>query len=249
MTNPTLKDAFIKNSSFDSLDSSSHTMSINGTILKTCFLGLLTLSSFAYTWYLQIMGFADKALMLYNLGFWGSLILVFAICFLPKNNFLIITTSLYALCEGLLLGFISALANKYYPGIVAQATLGTLFTVIGMLLIYSTKIIRVTDKFRMVIANSVFAVFGIYLVQVLLSFFHVSIPGLFSNGPVGIGFSLLVITIAAFRLMVDFDDISGYSNKVDKIYEWYFGFSLMVTIIWLYIEILNFLMKLQSRNN
>jgi len=247
MSNPTLKEAFIK-SSFNSLDGE-QAMTMGGTMLKTCFLGLFTMSTFAYTWYLQMSGFFDKVGMLYNIGLFGGLILCLAICFMPKNKFLIITTPLYALCEGLVLGYISALANKFYPGIVAQATIGTFFTVLGMFFLYSAKVIKCTDRFRAIIYNSVFAIFGIYLVQFILSFFHIQISGLFSNGIVGIVFSIVVIIIAAFRLIVDFDNIERFSGNVDKNYEWYFGFSLLVTIIWLYIEILNLLMKLASRNN
>lgn len=247
MLNPTLKESFIK-SSFNSLENE-HAMSMGGTTLKTIILGLFTMCTFAYTWYLQLAGFADKASLLYYVGIFGGLILCFAICFMPKNKFLIITTPLYALCEGLALGYISVLANKFYPGIVAQATVGTFFTVFGMFFLYSMKIIKCTDKFRAVVYNSVFAIFGIYLLQFILNFFHIQIPGLFSNGIVGIVFSLVVITIAAFRLIIDFSDIERYSGNLDKNYEWYFGFSLMVTIIWLYIEILNLLMKFASRNN
>lgn len=247
MANPTLKDAFIK-SSFNSLESE-HSMTTGGTILKTCFLSLFTMSTFAYTWYLQMAGFVDKVGMLYNIGLLGGLILCLAICFMPKNKFLIITTPLYALCEGLVLGYISALANKFYPGIVGQATIGTFFTIFGMFFLYSMKIIKCTDKFRAIIYNSVLAIFGIYLVQFILSFFHIQIPGIFSNGIVGICFSLAVVVIAAFRLIVDFDNIERFSGNLDKNYEWYFGFSLLVTIIWLYVEILNLLMKIASRNN
>lgn len=248
MLNPTLKEAFLKNSSFNSLENE-HAMSMTGTILKTCVLGLFAMCTFAYTWYLQLGGFADKVNLLYNIGLFGGIGLCLAICFLPKNKSLIITTPLYALCEGLVLGYISAIANKFYPGIVAQATIGTFFTIFGMFFLYSMRIIKCSDKFRAVVYNAIFAIFGIYLVQFILGFFHVQIPGLFSNGIVGICFSIGVIVFAALRLIIDFNDIEKYSGQLDKSFEWYFGFSLLVTIIWLYIEILNLLMKFASRNN
>lgn len=246
MTNPVLKERFINT---DFVPEEGQVMTAGGTVLKSCFLTLLMLATFAYTWYLQIAGFTDKVSMLYNIGLWGGLGLCLAICFLPKNKYLIITTPLYAMCEGLALGYISVLANGFYPGIVAQAALGTFFVLIGMLTLYSTKIIKVTEKFRTVMASSIFAIFGIYLFQIILGFFHISIPGLFSSGPVGIGFSLLVVGVASFSLAVDFEDITRFSQRINKNYEWYFAFSLMVTVIWLYIEMLNLLMKFQSRNN
>lgn len=247
MANPTLKEAFIK-SSFNSLDNDS-AMTMNGTILKTCFLSLFTMGTFCYSWYLFMNGFMDKVSMLYNVGLFGGLILCIAICLMPKNKFLIVTTPLYAMCEGLALGYISVLANKLYPGIVAQATLGTFFALFSMLFLYSTRIIKCTEKFRAVIYTSIFAILGVRILEIILSLFHLPTLGTFSNGLVGIGFSIIVVAVAAFSLIVDFDTIEKVSGNVDKNFEWYFGFSLLVTIIWLYIEILQLLMKLQSRNN
>lgn len=226
-----------------------HPMTINGTILKTCFLGLLMAVTFAYNWNLILSGYVDKAIMLSKIGFWGGLILVLLICFAPKNKFLIITTPLYALCEGLILGFISAVANKFYPGIASQAAMGTIFALFGMFILYKSKLVKPTETFKMVIFNSTFAIFMIYMVQIILGFFHISIPAIFSNGPIGIAFSVIVVAIASFNLILDFDLIESFAGRISKNYEWYCGFSLLVTIIWMYIEILNLLMKLQSRNN
>ena len=226
-----------------------HTMTINGTILKTCVLGLLMAVTFAYNWGLILSGFADKAIMLSKIGFWGGLVLVLFICFAPKNKSLIITTPLYALCEGLILGFISALANKFYPGVASQAAIGTMFALFGMFILYKSGLVKATEKFKMVICNSTFAIFMIYLLQIILNLFHISIPGIFSNGPIGIAFSVIVVALASFNLILDFDLIESFAGRVSKDYEWYCGFSLLVTIIWMYIEILNLLMKLQSRNN
>lgn len=248
MSNPILNEAVLKSSSFNSLEND-RSMTINGTILKTCALGLFTIATFAYTWYLIVTGFADKAMMLSKLGAISGFILCLVICFAPKNNFLILTTPLYAMCEGLVLGCISAIANKFYPGIASQAAIGTFFALFGIFFLYKTKLVKCTDVFRMVIFNSTLAVAGIYLLQLILSIFHITIPGIFSNGPVGIGFSIFVVAIASFNLIVDFDNIEKFAGRADKYYEWFFGFSLMVTLIWMYIEILNLLMKLQSRNN
>lgn len=246
MANPTLGERVLNSSSILETE---HVMTINGTILKTCILGLFTALTFAYSWNLMLTGFVDKAVMLYHGGLIGGIILAIIICFAPKNKFLIVTTPLYALCEGLILGYFSALANAYFPGVASQAAIGTLFALFGMFFLYKTGLVKATQKFRMVIFNSTFAIFGIYILQLILSFFHISIPAIFSNSPIGIAFSVIVVAIASFNLIVDFDDIESFSGKVNKHFEWYFGFSLLVTIIWMYIEILNLLMKLQSRNN
>ena len=245
MANPTLREGIL-DSTFNSLEGE-NSMTINGTMIKTCLLGALTAITFSYTWYLFLAGFADKAVMLSQVGIWGGLALVLFICFAPKNKYLMITTPLYALCEGLALGFISALANKYYSGVASQAAIGTLFALFGMFLLYKTNIVRCTDKFRMIVFNTTFAVMGIYILQLILNIFHIQIPFLFSNSLIGIGFSVLVVALATFNLVVDFDNIERFSGQAAKHYEWYFGFSLLVTIIWMYIEILNLLMKIQSR--
>ena len=248
MSNPILREAVLKSSSFNSLESE-HAMTINGTIIKTCVLGLLMFATFAYTWYLIVTGFADKASTLSTIGGIAGFILCLIICFAPKNNFLILTTPIYAMCEGLLLGYISAIANKYYPGVASQAAIGTFFALFGMFFLYKTKLVQCTDRFRMIIFNSTLAVAGIYLLQIVLNLFHISIPFIFSNSPVGIAFSVAIVALASFNLIVDFDNIERFAGQVDKHYEWFFGFSLMVTLIWMYIEILNLLMKLQSRNS
>ncbi len=245
MANPTLREGFINNSSFNSLDETS-TMTIGGTILKTCFLGLLMLATFSYTWYLQLTGFSDKAALLYSVGIWGGLGMCLAICFIPKNKFLILTTPLYAMLEGLALGYLSAIVNRAFPGVVLQATVATFIALFTMLILYSTKVIRCTQKFRAVMTISFFSIFVLYMLQLILSLFHVSIPFLYSNGPVGIGVSLAIVAVASFSLIMDFSNIEEFSSRVDKNMEWYFGFSLMVTLVWLYIEMLKLFMKLQS---
>lgn len=245
MSNPVLSDKSFGYVS-DTLESS-RTMSVNGTIAKTCLLSLFLALTFAYTWYLQLAGFADKVAILRTVGIFGGFILALVICFAPKNRFLIITTPLYAMCEGLFLGSISALFNQYYPGIASQAAIGTIFTLFGMFFLYKFNIVKCSDKFRMVIFNSTLAVAGIYILQLILGFFNITIPGLFSNGLVGIAFSVVVVAIASFNLIVDFDFIERFEGKVPSYFEWYGGFSLLVTIVWLYIEILNLLAKMQSR--
>ena len=248
MANPTLREEV-----FNSHDMNSDALGVEksmtqtGTLLKTLFLGgLLSMSAF-YTWYLVGAGFADKAIMLMTAGIIGGFITVLIACFGPKNKYLSITTSIYALCEGLFLGGISAIFNNYYPGIVTQAIVGTMLTILGMYITYSVKIIRVTDTLRKTVFIATFAVAGIYILQWILMFFHASIPQIFSNSPIGIGFSVVVCAIAAFNLLVDFEFINRFKGMAPSYMEWYGAFSLMVTIVWLYLEILRLLAKISSR--
>ncbi len=248
MSNPVLQERVLKSTSFNSLENDS-SMTINGTIIKTCMLGLFMALTFAYTWYLALAGFADKAIMLGQGGTIAGFILAIVICFAPKNKFLILTTPLYAMCEGLFLGFISAVFNMRFPGVASQAAMGTIFALFGMFILYKTKLVKCTDKFRMVIFNSTLALAGIYFLQIILNLFHLSIPQIFSNSPIGIGFSVICVVVASFNLIVDFYTVEQFQGRVSKDYEWFFGFSLMVTIVWMYVEILQLLAKLQSRNN
>lgn len=248
MANPVLREGILKSSSFNSLEGG-HVMTVNGTILKTCVLGALLAVTFAYTWYLTLTGFADKAIMLGKGGTLVGFILALIICFAPKNKFLILTTPLYAMCQGLFLGWISAIFNMAYPGVAPQAAMGTMFALFSMFILYKTNIIKCTNTFRNVIFVSTLAIAGIYLLQFILGFFSFTIPQIFSNSLMGIGFSIVCVAVASFNLIIDFDSVERYQGIVPKDYEWFFGFSLMVTIVWMYIELLHLLAKLQSRNN
>ena len=246
MANPTLNTNFIDNS-FNSLGNEL-VMSSNGVILKTSLLLMFLALPFAYVWQLVMTGFSDKANLLGMFGLIAGFVMAIIICFAPKNKFLIISTPLYAMCEGLALGFISAIVNKAYPGIASQAAIGTVLSAFTMLLLYKTNIIKCNDKFRAVILNATISIAILYLAQFLLNLFHLNFLNiLFSSNPIGIGFSIFVVILASLNLIIDFDNITRFSGKVDKNYEWYFGFSLLVTLVWLYIEIINLLAKLQRR--
>ena len=248
MPNPTLREDV-----FNNLDNRPDSLGVEksmtetGTLFKTLVLGSLMTLSAMYTWYLVYAGFADKANLLTSVGAIGGFITVLIVCFAPKNRFLALTTSIYALFEGLFLGAISAMFNAAYPGIVTQAMLGTMLTIFGMYIAYSTKLIRMTDTFRKTVFIATFAVAGIYILQWILMLFHASIPQIFSNSPIGIAFSVIVCAIAAFNLIVDFDFIEQFKGRAPDYMEWYGAFSLMVTIVWLYVEILKLLAKINSR--
>lgn len=152
----------------------------------------------------------------------------------------------YAIAEGALVGAISSIYGTLYDGIVGQAILGTLLTTVIMAVLYATRTIKVTEKFRSIVIGATMGIFAFYLVSLGLSFFNIEIPFLFGGGPIGILFSVGVIILAAFNLLLDFDLIErGVKGGAPAYMNWYAGFGLLVTVVWLYLEILRLLAKLQ----
>jgi uncharacterized YccA/Bax inhibitor family protein len=166
-----------------------------------------------------------------------------------KQSWAPVLAPVFALAEGLALGGISAVYERAYGnGIAFQAMFATVCVFGTMLLTYQTGIIKVTDRFRAIVSLAMLSIFVVYLASFLLSFANVHIPGIFDSGGIGIGFSLLVIGIASAMLLVDFDMIErGARAGAPKYMEWYAGFALMVTIVWIYLEMLRLLAKLRSR--
>jgi uncharacterized YccA/Bax inhibitor family protein len=222
-------------------------MTVQGTVGKTFVLLAILLATGAWAWSAvagQTIGYG----LLAGAGIGGFIV---AMITMFKPTVAPWTAPLYAALEGVLLGAISKVVEmRYEGGIAVQAvslTCGVLFI---MLFMYATRIIRVTDKLRMgiVVATSALCLF--YLVAMVLSFFHVGVPLLFSSSVYGIGFSLFVVGLAAFNLLLDFDFIEKASQtSAPKYMEWYGAFGLMVTLIWLYLEILRLLMKLASQRD
>ena len=240
MANPILNDRFTETEGVYS----GQVMTVNGTLDKTFLLFLCAMLPAAYTWHQFTAGFTDKAGMLMTVGAIAGFVLALIVSF-TRNKFL---TPLYAMCEGLFLGGISAVFNASYPGIVIQAVLATFAAMFTMLGLYRIGAIKCTDKFRSVIFISTISIAVLYLMQWIGSFFHYSIPAIFGAGMIGIGFSLFVVAIAALNLILDFDFIErGSQAMLPKDYEWYGAFGLMVTLVWLYIEILRLLAKLRDR--
>jgi len=149
----------------------------------------------------------------------------------------------------LMLGGISSIFESMYPGIVIQAVALTFGTLFALLFAYKSGLIKATENFKLGVAAATGAIFMIYLATIVLGMFGVSIPFIHESGLIGIGFSLFVVTIAALNLVLDFDFIeTGAETGAPKFMEWYAAFGLMVTLVWLYIEILRLLAKLRSRN-
>ena len=165
-----------------------------------------------------------------------------------KRQWAGLTAPAYALLQGLALGGISAMFELQYPGIVIQAVGLTFGTLAMLLLAYKTGLIKPTENFRLMIVAATGGIALLYLVSFVMGFFGSSVGFIHSNGLFGIGFSLFVVAIAALNLVLDFDFIeAGAEQGAPKYMEWYGAFSLMVTLVWLYLEILRLLAKLRSR--
>ena len=243
--NPTLNDATFKNAGTDSLG---QTMTLQGTVNKTGILLALVILGASYTWNLFFQTGNPAAVMPLAIG--GAIGgLIFAIITIFKKSWASITAPIYAGLEGLFLGGISAIFEAQYPGIVIQATGLTLGTLASLLLLYKLGIIKPTENFRLMIVSATMGIGIVYLISLIMNMFGSSGIGfIHSNGIFGIGFSLFVVAIAALNLVLDFDFIEqGSELGAPKYMEWFGAFSLMVTLIWLYLEMLRLLAKLRSR--
>jgi len=240
MPNPILNDRFSDNETV--IDGSP--MTINGTIQKTFFLFLILTLSAGYTWNMFAKGFAAEVQMYSLIGAAVAFVLALIIAF-TRSFFLI---PVYAIAEGVFLGGVSAVYEAQFPGIVFNAICGTLFAMFSMLVLYRMKLIRCTEKFQSVVFISTLTIGLIYVMNFIASFFGYRVPGLFDSGLLGIGVSVLIVVIAALNFIIDFEFIEkGAQNMIPNKFEWYGAFGLMVTLVWLYLEILRLLAKLNSR--
>ncbi len=221
-------------------------MTLNGTILKSATLLALTALAAMVTWtYIgtDAQNFSNPFVLIYGPMIVGLGIAI-ATTFRPQWS--PITAPAYAVVEGLLVGSVSALYNAAYNGIVGQALLATVSVAAGMLFLYSNRILRVTPKLRKGVIAATMGIMGVYVLSFVLRMFGVDMPFLHDTGPLGIGISLVIVGVASFNLLLDFDLIeNGVRNGAPKWAEWYGGFALLVTLIWLYLEMLRLLSKLQ----
>jgi uncharacterized YccA/Bax inhibitor family protein len=223
-------------------------MTLSGTVNKTGILLVCAIASAAWTWQRFLVS-RDPASVggLLILGALGGLVCAMVIIF--KKEWSPVLAPVYALLEGLVLGGISAITDLRYPGIAMQAvglTFGTMFV---LLFLYTSRIIKVTQKFRMGVVAATGGIFVFYMVQMVLGFFGIRFMSLNGSGPLAIGISLFICAIAALNLVLDFDFIErGVNYGAPKYMEWYGAFGLMVTLIWLYLEILRLLSRTRSRN-
>jgi len=221
-------------------------MTVQGTVNKTGVLLLCVIATAAWTWN-RFLNDPMSATPLIGLGAIGGLIFAFVTIF--KRSWAPVTAPVYALLEGLVLGGISVLINLRYPGIAMQAVALTFGTLLALLIAYRSGMIRVTDKFRLGVVAATGGIALFYLLTMIMGFFGVGFGSIFGSGLIGIGFSVIVVIVAALNLVLDFDFIeSGARAGAPKYMEWYSAFGLMVTLIWLYMEILRLLAKLRSRD-
>lgn len=221
-------------------------MTIQGAVNKTALLLAVTTIAAAFTWNMATKGQEGAANLLMIAGAIGGFIVAIVTTF--KKTWSPVTAPLYAVLEGLFIGGISCVFERQMPGIVTQAVMLTFGTLAALLAAYTTGIIRATSAFRRGVIAATGGIALVYLASLVLGFFHIQIPGIFGNGMVGIGFSVVVVIIAAMNLVLDFDMIeSGAQQGAPKYMEWYSGFGLLVTLVWLYLEILRLLSKLNRR--
>ncbi len=243
--NPTLSEKAFQNLSTDY----SEVMTFRGTLNKFGFMLLMLLGTAFYSWKEFAAGNDTMPLLL--VGLIGGFVVALVITF--KKEWAPYLAPLYALLEGLCLGAISSMYNTAFaakaPNIVINAVGLTFGTAIAMYFLYSFRIIRATEKFKAIVISATAGIAIFYLITMVVGFFGVNIAFLHEGSPIGILFSLFVVAIAALNLIMDFDRIEQHSIAgAPKYMEWYCGFGLLVTIVWLYLEILRLLSKLSKRN-
>jgi len=220
-----------------------HAMTIQGTVNKTALLLIMLLLASSWTWGRVASGAATPLVVI---GLIGGLIA--AIVTIVKKTWAPVTAPLYAILEGLFLGGISAVFEARYPGIVIQAVTLTFGTLAALLMAYTSGLIKVTQNFRLGVAAATGGIFLVYMASMVLGFFGIRMPLIHESGLMGIGFSLFVVVIASLNLVLDFDFIEQAAQRqLPKYMEWFAAFGLMVTLVWLYIEILRLLSKLRGR--
>ena len=226
-----------------SAQSGSEKMTIEGTVNKTAMSLLLLMATASYTW-------TNPSPGLMILGIIGGFIM--AIITIFKKTWAPFTVSLYALLEGLALGGISQVFEKEYPGIASQAIFLTFGILAALLLAYKTRLIKPTENFKLGVFAATGGIAIMYIISFMMSFFGSGMSILNPNNAsiLSIGFSLFVVVIASLNLVLDFDFIEeGAEKGAPKYMEWYGAFGLLITLIWLYLEILRLLAKLYSRRN
>jgi uncharacterized YccA/Bax inhibitor family protein len=232
--------------------SAAGSMTVQGTVNKTALSLVILMATAAYTWNLgapgpmETQGNPAAVAPWMMVGLIGGFILAMATVF--KKEWSPVTAPAYAAFEGLALGGISVVFESRYPGIVSQAVFLTFGTLGALLMAYRSGLIKVTDNLRLGIVAATGGIALVYFVSFIMSFFGSGIPLIHSSGTIGIVFSFIVVGVAAMNLVLDFDFIEQASERgVPKYMEWYGAFGLMVTLVWLYMEILRLLSKLQDR--
>lgn len=240
--NPSLRENTF--SEYRGMASGMDAMTIQGTINKTFVLLALVLATAIYTWVQYFSGVNVTTHLV--LGAIGSFVCALIVIFAKKTA--PVVAPIYALLEGLFVGGISAIYESQFQGITVMAVLLTFTVLFALLIVYKSGLIKVTQNFRLGILAATFGILLAYLVSFILGFFGIIVPFIHDSGPIGILVSVFIVIIAALNLVLDFDFIEkGAKMRCPKYMEWYGAFGLMVTLIWLYLEILRLLAKISSR--
>lgn len=248
--NPTLTEKMF-DKSHEMAANNMGTMTVRGAINKFGFMMLMLIAGAAYNWNLYEQLKQDTMTTLMWVGIIGGLISALAITFKP--NWAPLLAPLYALLEGLFIGAISAIMNAAfadsYPGLIMQAVGLTFGVALAMFLLYNFRVISATERFKSIVFTATLGIGIFYLITMVLRMFGVNVSFMYDSSLLSIGISLFVVGIAALNLIMDFDMIEqGAERGAPKFMEWYGAFGLMVTIVWLYIEMLKLLSKLSSRD-
>ncbi|WP_321348586.1 Bax inhibitor-1/YccA family protein [uncultured Draconibacterium sp.] len=249
-SNPVLKESTFSRG----YTAQSDVMTVNGTVNKTALMLLLVVAGAVFTWNKFFDAVASNPEAgLAAVGPWlaiggiGGFITVLVTVFRPQSSG--ISAPIYAVFEGLFLGGISAIFEMQYSGIVMRAVMLTLAVFMVMLFLYRSGIIKVTQKFMLGVVAATAGIALVYFVSFIAGMFGAEMSFLYGNSNLSIGISLVVVAVAALNLVLDFSFIERASESgAPKYMEWYGAFGLMVTLIWLYLEILRLLSKLASRN-
>lgn len=242
--NPVFGEKMMQRASENTLDGdfiqvAGERMTVSGAVNKSFILGVIMLAT-------AIVGYS----MANPLFLWGGAILgliaVIAATYKPEWSPTI--APIYAALEGLFVGSISAVyANAFIPGIIWQAVTLTMAVFFIMLFVYKAGIIKVTQKFRSGVIMATGAILLVYIVNIVLSLFGINMPFLHEGGMLGIGISLVIIGVASLNLLLDFDNFDkGEKHGAPAYYEWFFALGLLVTLVWLYLEILRLLAIMTS---
>lgn len=247
--NPTLSEKRFRDTVLDQVITHENAMTVRGTLNKFGFLFLMVMGTAFYSWK-EFAGGGNIQPLIW-IGALGGFVVAMVIIF--KKEWAPYLAPAYALLEGLFVGAISAYYNYAFadkaPNIIINAVGLTFGTAIAMYLLYSFRIIKATEKFKAVIITATAGIAIFYVIALLLGLFGINIGFLHEGSLMGIGFSLFVVAIAALNLILDFDMIEkGAELGAPKYMEWYGAFGLLVTIVWLYLEILRLLSKISSRN-
>ena len=224
-------------------------MTLDGTINKTlALLGLVSIAAMlSYSIVTQNPGYST--LLIIGAGL-GGFVLALAIMFMRPQNPQVLM-SMYALLEGLFIGAFSFVIENYYlggtEGVILQALVGTVAVFLTMLAVYKFELIKPTEKFMLVVSAMAGAIMIIYVFNFVLVMFGTTVPFLHSSGPIGIGISVIFLTVASLFLIIDFAMIeNGVKYGAPKNMEWYGAFGLVLTLVWLYIEMIKLIAKLRD---